>query len=59
MRFIISIIRYILTCFTHIQSPNENEGKDNPELLPSGWVLEIKIQNGGKYNGKQIKVFDF
>ncbi|XP_074565838.1 uncharacterized protein LOC141822295 [Curcuma longa] len=39
------------------QSPNENEGKDNPELLPSGWVLEIKIQNGGKYNGKQIKSY--
>lgn len=58
MRFIISIIRYTLTCFTHIQSQNENEGKDHPELLPSGWVLNMRTQNGGKCNGKQIKVFD-
>ncbi|KAG6476613.1 uncharacterized protein LOC122022578 isoform X1 [Zingiber officinale] len=39
------------------QNQNANEGKDDPELLPLGWVLEIKTQNGGKCNGKQKKSY--
>ncbi|XP_074568798.1 uncharacterized protein LOC141825307 [Curcuma longa] len=38
-------------------SQNEKEEKDDPDLLPSGWVLVLRTQNGGKCDGKQIKSY--
>ncbi|XP_042462271.1 uncharacterized protein LOC122045910 isoform X2 [Zingiber officinale] len=38
-------------------SQNEKEEKDDPDLLPSGWVLVLRTQNGGKFNGKEVKSY--